>query len=58
MALAGTLFLEEKPTEAYAILNAAFTTTPRPPDPWRLWGYGDYRFWPDLIAQLRADIRR
>jgi tetratricopeptide (TPR) repeat protein len=57
MALAGTLFLDEKPSEAYALVNAAFTATPRPPDPWRLWGYGDYRFWPDLITELRREIR-
>jgi predicted Zn-dependent protease len=57
MALAGTLFLDEKPSEAYALVNAAFAAKPRPPDPWRLWGYGDYRFWPDLIKELRREIR-
>jgi tetratricopeptide (TPR) repeat protein len=56
MALAGTLFLDERPSEAYTLLNASFTAKPRPPDPWRLWGYGDYRFWPDLIGKLRAEI--
>lgn len=58
MALAARLFGDEQPGEAYDIVNAAFAGQPRPPDPWRLFGYGDYRFWPDLIGQLRAAIKR
>ena len=57
MALAAQLFLDEKPGEAYQLLNASLTEKPRTPDPWRLFGYGDYRFWPDLIGQLRERIR-
>jgi tetratricopeptide (TPR) repeat protein len=58
MALAAKLFRDEKPGEAYELVNAAFAAQPRPPDPWRLYGYGDYRFWPDLIGRLRAEITR
>jgi len=57
MALAATLFLDGKQGEAYDLLNAAFAARPRPPDPWRLYGYGDYRFWPELIGQLRSQLR-
>ena len=57
MALSARLFLDEKPGEAYQLLNASLTEKHRTPDPWRLFGYGDYRFWPDLIGQLRAGIR-
>jgi predicted Zn-dependent protease len=57
MALAATLFLDGKPGEAHDILNAAFAARPRLPDPWRLYGYGDYRFWPELIGQLRSRLR-
>ena len=58
MALAARLFGDEQPGEAYELVNAAFAGQPRPPDPWRLFGYGDYRFWPGLIGQLRAAIKR
>lgn len=57
VALAATSFLDGKPREAHDILNAAFAARPRPPDPWRLYGYGDYRFWPELIGQLRSRLR-
>jgi hypothetical protein len=29
-----------------------------PPDPWRLYGYGDLRHWPDLVDPLRAQVMR
>jgi tetratricopeptide (TPR) repeat protein len=58
MALAASLFLEQKPAEAYELVNAAFAVKPRPPDPWRLFGYGDYRFWPELIGLLRTHLKR
>jgi hypothetical protein len=29
---------------------------PRPPDPWRLYGYGDFRRWPSLIVELRRGL--
>jgi tetratricopeptide (TPR) repeat protein len=57
MALAAATFLDQKPSGAYALMSAVFDGRPRPPDPWRLYDYGDYRLWPDLIARLRAAIR-
>jgi hypothetical protein len=57
MALAAMLFLDEKPSEAYELLNGSFAARPRPPDPWRLFGYGDYRFLSALTGELRARVR-
>jgi hypothetical protein len=35
-----------------------FAASPRPADPWRGYADADDRFWPLLIGQLRAEIRR
>lgn len=57
MALAATLFLDQKPNEAYELLDASFTAQHRPVDPWRVFAHGDHRFLPQLVAELRAHIR-
>ena len=57
MALAATSFLNQKPTEAYELLDASFAARSRPVDPWRVFGLGDYRFLPQLVADLRDQIR-
>lgn len=44
--------------EAHSLTAASFAGRPRPPDPWRLFPSGDYYRWPELIAALRAELRR
>ena len=57
IAVAAGRLVEGAPEEAYTILESAFDSNPRPPDPWRLFFLGDYRSWPQLIQRLRAGIR-
>jgi hypothetical protein len=30
--------------------------SPQPEDPWRVYGYGEFRRWPKLLAGLRAHL--
>ena len=46
-----------KAAEALSLAMASFEG-PRPPDPWRLLPYGDYRDFARHIASLRAEINR
>ena len=43
--------------EAREILDASLAIDPPPIDPWRIFGYGDLRRWPVLIAELRKMVR-
>ena len=43
--------------EAASLVSAA-TATPVAPDPWRSYGDGDHRFWPERIAALRREIHQ
>jgi tetratricopeptide (TPR) repeat protein len=56
-ALSAQLFSRGLPTEAYALVDRALVARPHPADPWRLYGYGDFRMWPRLILQLREALR-
>jgi tetratricopeptide (TPR) repeat protein len=56
-ALGTVLFLRGQRDEAYAVVDAAFAAAPRPPDPWRLYIFGDYRSWPELIRKLHAELK-
>ncbi len=56
-ALAALLFADGRREEAYSLIETSFSQRPLPPDPWRLYGYGDYRRWPALIRQLREAIK-
>ncbi len=56
-ALAANRFQAGSPDEAYAIVDAAMSATPRPRDPWNWFGYGDLRFLPELMADLRESLR-
>jgi tetratricopeptide (TPR) repeat protein len=58
MELAALLFAEGRPGAAYAVINASFAVEPQPRDPWRLYGYGTFRFWPAHIAALRREVHR
>jgi hypothetical protein len=56
-ALAALLFIDGRRDEAYALIETSYNQRPLQPDPWRLYGYGDYRRWPALILQLREAIK-
>jgi tetratricopeptide (TPR) repeat protein len=56
-AVSAARFVHGAPDEAYELLESAFSAMPRPPDPWRLFFRGDYRFWPALIDRLHAEGR-
>jgi predicted Zn-dependent protease len=58
LALAEQLYLSGKPGEAASILNGNLSADPQPVDPWRVYADADDRFWPELIARVRAEIRR
>ena len=53
MQLAAMLSADRRPTDAYAVMKSSFGVGPQLRDPWRLYGYGSYRFWPQYIAALR-----
>jgi hypothetical protein len=40
------------------MLSEAALAAPMPVDPWRGYADADDRFWPALVSQLRAEIRR
>jgi hypothetical protein len=55
--LSSALFLVDRRDEAYDVMDAALRTRPKVPDPWLQYGWGDYRFWPEIRARLRK-LRR
>lgn len=57
-ALAALLVQRGARAEAANLVDASLPRQQRPPDPWRTYAEADYRFWPGLIATLRAEIRR
>jgi tetratricopeptide (TPR) repeat protein len=58
VALAALLFTTGRRAEGSALTAGMLSANPRPVDPWRGYAYADDRFWPELIARLRAEIRR
>jgi tetratricopeptide (TPR) repeat protein len=56
-ALAARVFLDGKPDEAYALAEDALSARPLRDDPWHLFGYGDFRFIPELMADLRKVLQ-
>ena len=58
VALGTLLFVNDRRTEATEMVDTMLTARPRPADPWREYGDADDRFWPALIAAVRAEIRR
>ncbi|HUF48217.1 MAG TPA: hypothetical protein VMM93_10405 [Vicinamibacterales bacterium] len=58
IALSALLFRHGRPDAAYGVMESASAVEPTPVDPWRTYGYGDLRFWPDLVLGLRAQVRR
>ena len=58
VALSARLFQDGRVDEAYGVMERALAVSPQPDDPWRTYGYGDLRFWPALVARLRAQVTR
>jgi tetratricopeptide (TPR) repeat protein len=58
MALSHLLFTRGAHQDAAALVNASLAMQPQPADPWRGWADADDRFWPELIARLRAEIKK
>lgn len=56
--LSAELFLSDRESEAQELVGASFARRGRPTDPWRLFGYGDFRRWPGLILGLRQQVSR
>jgi hypothetical protein len=56
-ALAAQLFVTGRSDEAYALADAALPGADSPPDPWRLFGYGDFRLLPALMDDVRKAAR-
>lgn len=55
--LSSALFLADRRDEAYDVMDAALRTRPKVPDPWLQYGWGDYRFWPEIRSRLRRLTR-
>jgi tetratricopeptide (TPR) repeat protein len=58
LARSALLMRAGRTADAHELTLASFSAKPRPPDPWRLFPYGDYYRWPELIAQLRKALAR
>jgi hypothetical protein len=56
-ALAAQLFVTGRADEAYALAAAALPGPDARPDPWRLFGYGDFRLLPALMDDVRQAVR-
>lgn len=56
LALAATIFKDGRRAEAHALTGAMLAADAPSPDPWREYAHADDRFWPQIIARLRAEI--
>jgi tetratricopeptide (TPR) repeat protein len=56
IALASLLFLSDSRDEAIEIVGDLFSTSPVV-DPWKDYQAGDFRFWPQRVAELREAYR-
>lgn len=57
LSLSALLFTGDGRDEAVSLVDAALGEHPPVQDPWRSYAYADYRFWPELIAQLHEGLR-
>jgi len=55
--LAALLFSRDQPGEASALVERSLALHARDDDPWRLYDYGEYWRYRDLIGQLRREWR-
>lgn len=58
VSLAALLAQDGRRSEAHQLVRDMLAANPRPADPWRRFVHADDRFWPLLIARLRAEIAR
>lgn len=58
VALATLLARDGRRADAQQLVTGMMAAEPRPLDPWRRFVHADDRFWPVLIARLRAEIAR
>lgn len=58
LGLASLLFRDGRRTEAQLLVRTMLDAEPPVRDPWRSYVHADDRFWPRLIARLRAEITR
>jgi hypothetical protein len=56
LGLAVRLYAEDRRDEADQVVRAALAAAL--PDPWKSFGYGEYRRMPQLMAELRAELQR
>ena len=56
LPLAARLHLSGQREESARLIEQ-LAVAPAARDPWRLFGRGDYRLWPDFVAELRASLR-
>ena len=56
IALASLMFADGRRVDAQQLITNMFAADPVPNDPWRGYVHADDRFWPRLIARLRAEI--
>jgi tetratricopeptide (TPR) repeat protein len=54
-ALAALQFKQGRQADAARLVQQALRAAGA--DPWRNYGYGDYRFWPELLTELRMAFR-
>lgn len=54
--LSAELFLTGRESQAHDLLESWFLRRNRPVDPWRLFGYGDFRALPGLMSMLRREV--
>ena len=57
LALGVRLYEQDARDEADALVKAALDPALAVPDPWKLYGYGDFRRFPQLLARLRPCSR-
>jgi tetratricopeptide (TPR) repeat protein len=58
IALSALLFQQGFRAEGQSLVGTMFAADPLPSDPWREYAHADDRFWPQLLAKLRSEIRR
>jgi tetratricopeptide (TPR) repeat protein len=58
LALAALLGTQGRWADAELLIEAQLSSRPPPADPWNGYAAADDRFWPELIARLRAEIHR
>jgi tetratricopeptide (TPR) repeat protein len=58
LALAALLAGDGRRAEAQRLVQQMLAVSPPPRDPWRGFVHADDRFWPQIVARLRAEILR